>query len=451
MRFIDLFAGLGGFNLALTSLGHECVFACEIESHLQDLYEANFGLRPAGDIRSKGLIASIPEHDILCAGFPCQPFSKAGEQNGHDCPQWGDLINYVLEILSTHQPSYVILENVPNLEKHRGGETWRQLKKRLEHWRRGSFTIDSRILSPHSFGVPQVRDRMFIVGSRHGLEHFKWPSGEGYPTPDLKSILDTNPPEAKPLSAEAIRCLDVWQEFLSAFPTSEGLPSFPIWTMEFGADYPFEKRAPYSYGRAYLQKFRGSFGQPLTLLPASRVMDGLPPYARQAVDKFPEWKITFIRQNRSFYQKHHSWLDDWLPKIREFNPSYQKLEWNCKGCPRKIWDYIIQFRPSGVRVKRPNTSPSLVAMTTSQVPVIGWEKRFMTPREGARLQSMDELNHLPDASTRAYEALGNALNVQLVRLIAKALVPSVDQPTTVTVGENSAKDLPIKVGERAAL
>ena len=90
-------------------------------------------------------------------------------------------------------------------------------------------------------------------------------------------------------------------------------------------------------------------------------------------------------------------------------------------------------------------------MTTSQVPVIGWEKRFMTPREGARLQSMDELNHLPDASTRAYEALGNALNVQLVRLIAKALVPSVDQPTTVTVGENSAKDLPIKVGERAAL
>lgn len=423
MKFIDLFAGLGGFNLALSALGHQCVFACEIEPHLQELYEQNFGIRPAGDIRAEGLLASIPAHDILCAGFPCQPFSKAGEQNGLDCPQWGNLIDYVLSILALHKPTYLILENVPNLARHGGGKTWEQLRARLEAPDLGGYEIDETLLSPHSFGIPQVRERMFIVGSRKGLAEFEWPSSEGYPLPNLKDLLETNPPEARLLSAESIRCLEIWQEFLDAFPKDLELPSFPIWTMEFGADYPYEKRTPHSYGRAYLRnKFRGSFGKHLSSVPISRVMEFLPPYARQQTDSFPGWKVAFIRQNREFYSQHKEWLDLWIPKIRSYHPSYQKFEWNCKGCPRTIWDYIIQFRPSGIRVKRPSTSPSLVAMTTSQVPVIGWEKRFMTPREGARLQSMDDLKHLPAASTRAYEALGNALNVKLVSLIADALL-----------------------------
>ena len=89
MRFIDLFAGLGGFHQALESIGHECVFASELNNDLADLYERNFGVRPHGDIRQA--IDQVPAHDILCAGFPCQPFSKAGEQKGFDCPQWGDL------------------------------------------------------------------------------------------------------------------------------------------------------------------------------------------------------------------------------------------------------------------------------------------------------------------------------------------------------------------------
>ena len=87
MRFIDLFAGLGGFHLALRRFQHEAVFACEINPVLQELYEGNFGLRPLGDIR---LVAprDVPPHEILCAGFPCQPFSKAGDQQGFDCPRW---------------------------------------------------------------------------------------------------------------------------------------------------------------------------------------------------------------------------------------------------------------------------------------------------------------------------------------------------------------------------
>ena len=139
MIFVDLFAGLGGFRLALKSLGHECVFACEIDTGLRDLYEKNFGMRPAGDIREIP-VSSIPEHDILCAGFPCQPFSKAGEQNGFSCPKWGDLFEFVIQTLETRRPDYFILENVPNITKHDGGRTWRAiLDKRLDDFEIRSF------------------------------------------------------------------------------------------------------------------------------------------------------------------------------------------------------------------------------------------------------------------------------------------------------------------------
>lgn len=122
LRFIDLFAGLGGFHLALGRLGHTCVFACEVDEKLQTLYEKNFGLKPAGDIRGVPL-SDIPGHDILCAGFPCQPFSKAGDQRGFKCPKEGDLFEHVMRIALYHKPRYVILENVPNLKRHNNGDT----------------------------------------------------------------------------------------------------------------------------------------------------------------------------------------------------------------------------------------------------------------------------------------------------------------------------------------
>src|ERR1019366_5081209 len=139
--------------------------------------------------------------------------------------------------------------------------------------------------------------------------------------------------------------------------------------------------------------------------------------------------------------KNKTWIDDWKDELLDFPPSLQKLEWNCKGGERDIWKYVIQFRASGVRVKKPSTAPSLIAMTVTQVPIIAWEKRYMTPRECAKLQSMESLKFLPEASTNAYQALGNAVNVHVIRLVAQALVGK---------GRNGKLAKPIKLDQRRA-
>jgi DNA (cytosine-5)-methyltransferase 1 len=418
MRFIDLFAGLGGFHLALKHLGHTCVFACEIDETLRSVYEKNFGMRPAGDIRHVDP-SEIPEHDILCAGFPCQPFSKAGRQEGLEDPELGDLYEYMLRIIHYHKPVYLILENVPNLQNHNEGRTWDKIALLIE--KEGYDVKQPKKLSPHHFEIPQIRERIYIVGSTNALDSFDWPQPVST-RPSIRTVLDHRPPEARPLSRNVGNCLRVWQEFLNLVPEDEKIPH-PLWSMEFGASYPYEDTTPSQLTTEELGLFRGSYGCPLDRVKdRDEMLKLLPSHARTEEERFPDWKIGFIRKNREFYERHKAWLDEWRPKIMNFPSSFQKLEWNCQGEKvRRLSRYVIQLRASGVRVKRPTTAPSLVAMTATQVPIITWESRYMTPMECKRLQSMEELLELPEGATKTYEALGNAVNVKVVELVAEAL------------------------------
>lgn len=161
-KFIDLFAGIGGFHQAMEQLGGECVLASEIDKYAIETYKENYNIDSEiniCDLREE----DVPEHDVLCAGFPCQAFSKAGKQEGFDDETRGTLFFEIERILKHHHPKYIILENVRNLASHDKGRTWKTIE---EHLRKTGYRLTQNplIISPHYFGTPQLRERVVILG-----------------------------------------------------------------------------------------------------------------------------------------------------------------------------------------------------------------------------------------------------------------------------------------------
>ena len=443
MRFIDLFAGLGGIRLALERLGYECVFASELDSELQQVYNRNFPGGPPidGDIRcSKG---RVPTHDLLCAGFPCQPFSKSGTQAGLNDKTSGTLFHEILEILQVHKPTYVILENVGNFERHDEGRTWRIVKTSLEELGydvRGTEHMASGgqgLLSPHHLGFPHHRERFFAVASLEGLPKDTFPQRNRSVLTSMKGIVQDREELSDSDHSETLiadqhrRCIDHWNTFLDALPEGRvALPSFPIWGDEFDATYPYEETTPW----AQLLATTVGFGRSKNGKVSTREdFEALPSYARTEVVEFPDWKVRFIRSNRDWFASIRSELaPEWLDGLRAFPPSLRKLEWNCQGEERDLWKHILQFRPSGLRVKRYANSPSLVAMTSTQIPILGPERRHLSRVEGLRLQGFDDGFCVPESRTATFKALGNAVHVDVVHEIARRLL-CIEQSNTRSV------------------
>ncbi len=439
-KFIDLFAGLGGFHLALKTLGHECVFASELKEDLQILYKQNFPATPIfGDIT---LIdpKTVPPHDILCAGFPCQPFSQAGKREGfNDSKQRGTLFDYICAIVAEHRPKYLFLENVQNLKSHDNGNTWKVIQEKLAAL---NYDVRADILSPHQFGLYQHRKRIFIVAvanEKGSLNHFHFPVPQKGASRfcDINKVIDASDTNITKLKPETRMQLEVWQEFIDeTIAHGDTIPSFPIWAMEFGATYDFKAVAPAFQSLEDLQGKLGKLGQRINGLTKEDCIAQLPNYAQtNSSHTFPSWKIRYIEQNRDFYTRNRSWLDPWIEKIRGFENSHLKMEWNCGvSATPTLEDKIIQFRASGIRVKLPNFAPALNLVGT-QIPIFPWVKlpreilvgcepnkgRYMTIREAAAIQGMQDLNFGSLSTTRTLEALGNAVNVTLVRRIAKLL------------------------------
>lgn len=177
-KFIDLFAGIGGFRMALQNLGGKCVFTSEWDENAKKTYRANFGETPFGDITKESIKAYIPDDfDILCGGFPCQAFSIAGKRGGFDDTR-GTLFFDVAEIIKKHQPKAIFLENVKGLRSHDKGKTLETILNVLRN-DLGYYIPEPQIINAKNFGVPQNRERIYIVGFRKDLNI----SGFEYPEP----------------------------------------------------------------------------------------------------------------------------------------------------------------------------------------------------------------------------------------------------------------------------
>lgn len=190
--FIDLFAGIGGFRMALQELGGRCVFTSEWDSKAQETYFENFGDIPFGDItteETKGAIAA--KFDVLCAGFPCQAFSIAGKRGGFEDTR-GTLFFDVAEIIKRHQPKAVFLENVKGLVNHKSGKTLSTILNVLRN-DLGYTVPEPRVLNAKDYGVPQNRERIFIIGFHN--EYAEAAKEFNYPEPfkkenSIKKILE---------------------------------------------------------------------------------------------------------------------------------------------------------------------------------------------------------------------------------------------------------------------
>jgi DNA (cytosine-5)-methyltransferase 1 len=335
---------------------------------------------------------NIPDHDVLCAGFPCQPFSKAGFQKGFDDDR-GNLFFAICKIVERRKPAYLLLENVRNLATHDAGNTWKVIRESLDVL--GYITYDEPvILNVLHFNIPQNRERVIIMCKRKDL-------GEMPPLPTIPTnpkrhltasvsdfICDSEADEhqASRITGKLATVELVWDVFVRMMVDGgTRIPRFPIWTewWDNGAVDQMD-----GAGKAFYAKYTG-----------------------------------WICKNRAFYAEHREVLEPWLVWAREqplWKGAVRKFEWQAGDeRPDDSMDTVMwTTRGSGIRVKRPDYIPTLVAM--SMIPVYGPQHRKLTPKELLRLQSFP--TDFKYNEKNIYKQLGNAVNVTMIRRCAGFLM-----------------------------
>lgn len=380
IRFIDLFAGIGGFHKAMESFNGECVFASEIDKDCGDVYFNNYSINPAGDITTikENL---IPRHDILLAGFPCQPFSKGGARKGFDDTR-GTLFFDIVRILKFHKPKYFLLENVSNLVSHDNGNTYRVISETL---RELGYSIPNTpiILSPNQFGIPVLRKRIYIPGilKKYGNfeSKFNFLLEKKYSKKlDAYSVIDVKfNDKSLNISEYEDKVIRLWNDFYKNIDIK--IIGFPIWADYFKVD-------------------------------------------KNKIKKLPKWKQDFIVKNIDLYNRNKKFIDQWLKKNKNLNwvkDTHRKFEWQAGESINTIYEGLIQFRPSGVRVKKPDYFSTLVAMNHNQI--IGKLLRRASPEEMKSLQSFGTKFKLHNDKNVSLKQLGNAVNVNVVKEVLKIM------------------------------
>lgn len=375
IKFIDLFCGVGGFHQALDRLNAKCVFACDIDKKCRDTYENNYKIKPEGDI-TQVIIDDIPDFDILCGGFPCQSFSNSGKKKGFEDKR-GQLYEYILDIASIKKPSFMFLENVKHIKKIDNGKVFSHIVKRINEV---GYFVSTIELSPHQLGIPQQRERIVFICIRNDIYDadksldFEIPDKEI----DVNKILEKDANEKYKISEDLENILDAWDEMINKFEVGENL-SPTILCNEFTKQY-----------------------------------------TKEEFSNLANWKQDYITKNKPIYNKYKNEWDKWLIKHKDIlgkKEIYAKLEWQTgkKKENDSIYNHFIQFRQSGIRVKKNKYFPTLVAIV--QTPIYAKEKRYITPRECARLQSFPDSFILHENDHTAYKQFGNAVNVDVVHFV----------------------------------
>ncbi|MBO7571383.1 MAG: DNA cytosine methyltransferase [Bacteroidales bacterium] len=386
-KFIDLFCGIGGFHQAMTSLGGKCVFASDIDKECQKTYRENYGIEVIGDI-TKVDAKDIEPFNVLCAGFPCQAFSHAGKQLGFNDQTRGTLFFDVIRIAKHHKPEYMLLENVKNLAMHDNGHTWQVIYDTIQA---AGYNVlkDPVIFSPHFIGLPQNRERVFIMCIRKDvgdIPEFAFDVKKNdLPKCSIEDILldDSEIPniEKYRINQKQIDLINLWDDLIKGVKCD--LPGCPIY---------------------------GEF-----LVPSTMEIPGF--------DDFPAWKKDYATKNVAYYLKHKTFIDGWMKraeKVEMYQNTRRHLEWQTyRGENESMWNHIMQFRQSGLRVKRPTYFPALVAIV--QTSILAMRKRYIVPRECARIQSFPDTFKINPDDHIAYKQFGNSVNVEVVKLFAKYL------------------------------
>lgn len=403
-KFIDLFAGIGGFHQAMRYLGGECVLAAEINKACVATYKKNFKMKDEQIRGDVNIIApeSIPPFDVLCAGFPCQPFSKAGFQKGFEDGTRGNLFFTIMKILDGHpECKFVILENVRNLADKT--ENWEIITEELE---KRNFYITEKpiILSPSNFGIPQIRERVYILGIRKDIRNEEILTNGYIHVKDLNlekyykkvkfgaafDILEEDVDDSYIINPIYEHMIFVWDEFRRDLHL--GIIPKPIWLDSFGIGIDDDEEA----------------------------------FQAQGFYEMPEWKKEFVRFNRNLYITNREYIDAWYERhdlALQENKLMRKFEWNCGTDVSDIKQALIQVRQSGIRCKRPTYYPSLVAIINT--PIV-WDKkkehfRHITPREAANLQSFLKRYKFVGTDGIIYKQLGNSVNVRVLKILGENL------------------------------
>lgn len=378
LKFIDLFCGIGGFHQALKNLGHKCILACDIDKSCREIYKKNYNLEPVNNVKDIDP-EKLEDFDIICAGFPCQAFSNGGKKLCFDDSR-GLLFDEIIRIAKVKKPLFMFLENVKHILKVNNGEVIKYIKKKIDET---GYELQLFQISPHEYGIPQQRERVYFVCVRKDIYKDDFSLLHQKKKPDFKKFLDNIDKVDKKyfINGDILDSLETWDKLIKKFKKDEKISP----TIMINDYYKF--------------------------------------YTKEQFEQLSPWRKDYMTKNLELINKYKKEFDEFYTEHNEILTKrniYGQLDWQCGKIKENdsIFNYFIQIRQSGIRVKKAEYFPTLVAI--SQIPIYGKEKRYITPRECARLQGFPEDFILDSSDKNSYKQFGNSVCVENVKNVIES-------------------------------